>query len=363
MRPVSVVYSTTLGGAEAYLVNLYSSLAARGHRPHLVGAVPGWLDAQLASSNLAFSPKWGRRTILKGLVLLRNERKMVVGAIQGLNADMFHLQFKREQIGFTELLAKQAPVVWTEHGIFPQGLRGLALRKAYADAARHTTLIICVSTRVAREVSSIVGPGISVITIENSVDIEKTVPPTREEKLAAKRALGLGDQPVALWIGRLAPSKRPEAALKIAEKFDGIVLLAGSGELLPVIRERAKAHANVVVLGHVDDPSSLYRASDVTLFTSDGSGEGLPTTFLEAAAHGVPTIADSSSGFGSLVESDAGGASVPAGSDAQTWVDLIDSVSDSVHARNARKWAEEHDRGSWVQKHERALQAAIAASP
>jgi glycosyltransferase involved in cell wall biosynthesis len=353
VRPVAVVYSTTHGGAEVYLSTLYSSLRTRGHRPHLIGSVPGWNEAGLTSTPIRLGPKWGGRTILRGLMRLPSERKALNVAIHDLEADLFHLQFKREQIGFTRLLSKRSPVVWTEHGVFPSGPKGYALRRAYARAARHTSAIICVSERVAKEVAQIVGPGVDVSIVENSVDAQSIIPPSADEKLAARRALGLGDGPVALWIGRLAKTKHPEVALQIARAFDGVVLIAGTGELLPTIQKEGGLLPNVRVMGHVSETSVLYRAADVALFTSDGAGEGLPTIFLEAGAHGVPTIVDSRSGFGPLITDDAGGIAVESGAAASAWVEAISAASDAAHTGAARKWAEAHDKESWAKEHEK----------
>src|SRR4051794_26885115 len=163
MRLVPVCHAHVLGGAERYLNLLYPRLRERGHQGHLVGSVPGWTEVTgLPSTAVAFSPKWGGRATARRLPHLPRERRAVAAAIRDLRADLFHAQFKREQVGLTDLLARQAPVIWTEHGRFPTGTGARALAAGYRQAARKVGAIICVSRAVADELRGIVGPRVRI---------------------------------------------------------------------------------------------------------------------------------------------------------------------------------------------------------
>ena len=110
------------GGAEKYIANLYSALSRRGHRVGLLGRLKPWTAQIGPSVDIHSGPKWSLRTLGPGLVRLARERSGLQLALAQVDAKVFHLHFKREQITFTPLLARKRPVVWTEHGRFPGGL-------------------------------------------------------------------------------------------------------------------------------------------------------------------------------------------------------------------------------------------------
>lgn len=353
-KPVIVAHSTVFGGAEAYLNRLYTSVSAGAHgiEPLLIGSIPFWNESGLSSVDVRLSPKWGRKTILGGLVALGKEKDRIATAAEQLgDPSFFHMQFKREQVGFTELLLPRGPVVWTEHGILPHGALGLALKRKYAQRAGGTSAIICVSYKVAETVAETVGGGVRIEVIENGVDTAWHTPAGVDAKAAARRALGLPeDRPVALWAGRMSPSKRPEMAISFADGWPGTVLIAGSGPEMSRVAALARSHANVVMVGHVDDMRPLYDAAQVFLFTSNGAGEGLPTVFLEAAAHALPVIASHDSGFGSMVD-DMGGSTLMRDAPIANWQHTAEEHVRVGPSSQARSWAEDRGLTGWVAKH------------
>ena len=120
------------------------------------------------------------------------------------------------------------------------------------------------------------------------------VPPFAQLTQAeARRALGLPEGPLALFLGRLAPVKRPhlliEAALGIPELR---VVIAGDGPERAKLEEAAKALAGRVSFrGRVDDKEKelLLHAADVVVLPSEH--EGQPLVLLEAMSLGVPVVA------------------------------------------------------------------------
>lgn len=351
--------SSTSGGAEAYLVRLYAALADRGMSPELLGSCPGWSASGLPSVDMGFSPKWSRKTIVSGLTHLASERKVVKRRTEHMANSLFHLQFKREQIGFTDVLADQGPVIWTEHGRFSSGPQTRLLATAYKAAAKRVSAIICVSEGVASDVRAVVGPKARIETIPNAVDTSVLRPASQDEKTHARARLGIPDGlPVMLWLGRIHPAKLPRLTVEIAPKWPGIILVAGSG---PMFGELAAAGAplgpRLRFLGHVSETASLYHASDVMLFSSTGAGEGLPTTLIEAAAYGLPVVTNHDSGFANLIIS-AGGKSVNRVSGPDVWARVaLGLISDSVASGQARRWARSYDIQPWLNAH-----AALFAS-
>ena len=361
MHPVVVAQSSVAGGAEAYLVRLYSSLMQQSVEPSLIGRLPGWADAGLLQKDIGLGSKWGSRTIASGMVRLPFERSSLRPHLVDRDADLYHVQFKREQIGFTDIMARTAPVLWTEHGRLPVGLKGRALGSAYRRAARKAAAIVCVSPVVADDVRRVVGGDVRVEVIENAVDTNVHCLATEPARMEARQQFGIPvDAQVLAWVGRLHPQKMPELAVQVGRAFDGYTLLAGGGAQEDVVR-RAARDSRVLCLGHLNDPTPLFRAADAFLFTSTGAGEGLPTTLLESAAAGLPIVANSGAGMETFVGA-AGGIVAPDTPEA-----LLAGVEMAIAERAsrgiaARAWAERHDLAAWVEAHRCLMREIVQRS-
>jgi glycosyltransferase involved in cell wall biosynthesis len=109
-------------------------------------------------------------------------------------------------------------------------------------------------------------------------------------------ALRTSNEPLrVLTIGRLAPHKRPDVAVRaVAEAARPIELtIAGDGPLrsaLDVLAETLEVDARF--LGHVEDLAGTYARCHVVLLASES--EGLPLVAMEAASAGRPVVADRS---------------------------------------------------------------------
>lgn len=362
MKSVVVSHSNVYGGAEAYLNRLYARLAMMNVEPVLLGSIPGWKDEQLPHVDLPLSPKWANATILAGILRLRRERSIIRDAVAAeLPTSMFHMQYKREQIGFTDILAKHGPVVWTEHGRFLRGPGGALLASAYRIASQKTAAIICVSQDVATDVRRVVGPKPRIEVIPNAIDTTAYRPATPSERLEARISLGLdSDTPVALWIGRLHRNKYPEIAVELAscDEWGGVVLLAGDGPEMDSIRQAGEGLPNLKILGHLDSVQSVFHAADVMLFTSAGS-EGYPTTtMLESATFGVPMMTNQGSGAGKYVTA-AGGVVLAEGSTGAAWAHAAHKLISSQMSGEARAWGEKHDLVEWTKAHEAIFKSVL----
>jgi glycosyltransferase involved in cell wall biosynthesis len=140
-------------------------------------------------------------------------------------------------------------------------------------------------------------------------------------------------------------------AIEVGRLFPGITVIAGQGPLAPAVAQSAKA-TQVRYLGYRANPVDLYRAADAFLFTSVG-GEGYPTnTLLEAAAHGLPIIANLGSEAGQVVT--AAGGCAPSDDPADI-AECAAQLAATGHVPEARAWAERHDLNIWQRKHEALL--------
>lgn len=337
-----VCHSDGAGGAERYLALLFPLLVEHGYRAHLIGSVPTW---SLPETRVAFTPKWSQRSMLTSLPHLPAERRAVAKVADELQPDLFHAQFKREQIGLTDVLARRAPVAWTEHGHFPGGRLEMGLAAAYRLASRRVGAIICVSRAVAEQVGGIVGSSVRVEVVPNAIDTTTMQPATSEERAAARAQLNVPtDARVVAWVGRLAEGKQPLLAAQTGYRLDGVMLMAGSGPLSAEMEALADG-GTVRVLGHLADPSVVYRAADVFLFTSNGRGEGYPYSLLEAAAHDLPIVVNAGAGIGDELR----GAAVMVAEDSPQA--LAEALIAASSGGESRAWACENDLGPWAARH------------
>lgn len=345
------------GGAEGYVRRLAATLSRIGLSLELWGTLPVWPE-DLPQRLIGAGPKWRLRTLPLGLARLPREQRRLRRTLSEANAAVYNLHFKREQIGFTTLLARRGKVVWTEHGRFPRGVFGVLLSLPYRLASRRVSAIICVSDAVQTDIGQKVSrrSRSKMITVDSAVDVDVFRPASLDERLRSREELGIAhDEFVAAFVSRLEPSKRPLLAITASELAGSGLIIAGAGS-----EERSVARAasgSIRFVGLLSDPRVVYRAADVALFLSTGQGEGFPTVLLEAAAQGLPIISVDGHGFESDIRA-AGGIVTDPNADAIAAVIESfkrDKTARSDAAARAREWALRRDLVAWAVKYRAAL--------
>lgn len=286
-KELAIVAATEfLGGAELYVSRLAQYLGASGVPVVLLGALGTW-PKDLPRVDLGLGPKWGTRSLPRGMLRAMSELRAFKQRAEQHRGATFNFHFKREQVLFTAVARREGRVVWTEHGTYPAGVFGAVLAPFYRRASLSADAIVCVSEFVADSIRPKVADQSKVVVIDSAVDSNKFTPASRPAS----------DNPMALVIGRLEPTKRPGLAIQGALDAGCRVVVAGTGRLDSQLHQKFGADPRVVFLGHTSDVASLYREADVHVFASNGIGEGFPTVLLEAAACGIPTVGASDSGF------------------------------------------------------------------
>jgi phosphatidylinositol alpha 1,6-mannosyltransferase len=150
------------------------------------------------------------------------------------------------------------------------------------------------------------------------VDAQLFHPARRSHGLRAE--LGMGERFTFLYVGRLAPEKRPEQiidAFRLAQEMlpkDSIQLvMAGTGPREAELR--AEAPPGVTFLGFLDRRSrlpDLYANCDAFVFASVTETLGL--VVLEAMASGLPVVAAPAGGVRDHLRDGQNGLAYPAGS-------------------------------------------------
>jgi D-inositol-3-phosphate glycosyltransferase len=144
------------------------------------------------------------------------------------------------------------------------------------------------------------------------------------DRRGARRALGLGDNPTLLFVGRIQPLKGLDVAVQTLAALDMpdaqlIVVGGASGTEGENEMRRVKGLITEHKLErrvHFYEPqphhllSTFYRAADVVLVPSRSESFGLVA--LEASASGVPVVATGVGGLLNLIEHGRTGYLVPA---------------------------------------------------
>jgi glycosyltransferase involved in cell wall biosynthesis len=106
--------------------------------------------------------------------------------------------------------------------------------------------------------------------------------------------------PLVVFVGRLVPRKRPELVIDLARRFPAVrfvVIGGGSGSnYAGALRRQAAALANLTFTDFIDqaaDSRLFDYLSAAWILVNNAAREGLPLTFIEAAAHGCAILSAS----------------------------------------------------------------------
>ena len=144
------------------------------------------------------------------------------------------------------------------------------------------------------------------------------------DRRGARRALGLGDNPTLLFVGRIQPLKGLDVAVQTLAALDmpdAQLIVVGGASGTEGENEMRRVQALIVEHKlerrvHFYEPqphhllSTFYRAADVVLVPSRSESFGLVA--LEASASGVPVVATGVGGLLNLIEHGRTGYLVPA---------------------------------------------------
>ncbi len=105
-----------------------------------------------------------------------------------------------------------------------------------------------------------------------------------------------GTIPRLLWVGRIAPEKRPELLLRVTERLPNVAIdVVGDANAdnacAREFRRRAAACPSVVLHGKVPAARMETIFRDAAVLISTSAVEGFPVTFIEAWSRGIPVVA------------------------------------------------------------------------
>lgn len=312
LRPhiVSVMTTSSHGGAEYANVDLLDALAGRGWHATLLTDMPELADGtRVQVREIDLGPKLGRRSaaqVAAGFLpwTVRLRRELAAEAALG-PIDVTLLHFKKEQL-MTPLLSRRIAgrIVWAEWGPLPTPMREGAGRWAYLAAAARADHIVAVSdgTEASLVRAGVRPDKVSVLPPIVSADVHRN----SAARAATRAAWGARDDTYVIGcVSRLARKKRLDVVIDAVQRMSGDVMLviAGTGDELERLEHRAAPLGDRVrflptVRGHVTEVLSAF---DVQVFAPQEQ-EGLPRSLMLGMLMELPVVATGPAGAASLLD-------------------------------------------------------------
>ena len=211
---------------------------------------------------------------------------------------------------------RNVPVVATNHSFYGEPPLDFLIRAFLRHHLRKIDTFVAVSTPVAEDTRNLLGSklnGRPVVVVPNGIDVSKWRPPEAEEREKARKDLGVNDEIVVLYLGRMTERKQAHRipfivrdALKKSNlpKRKVKLVMIGNGPMRSVLEENLRKTGIGEITELYDFMERgrllpLYWAADLVLMP--GILEAFPVVGLEAMATGNPVIGRNESGLSDMV--------------------------------------------------------------
>src|SRR5215207_9032898 len=230
----------------------------------------------------------------------------VVAQAHGLRGcDVIHAHGYRAGMAALRDRSHLRPLVVTWHNaVIAPGPRGLMMRLGQRLVARGADLTLGASSDLVEAARSLGAREARLAPVA-----APAMPEVRTPAAEVREALGVGEAPLVLTVGRLAPQKDYPTLLSVAAEVaatnpDVVFAVVGDGPLRDNLQARIDAEKLPVrLLGHRNDVADLLGAADVFLLTSHWEARAL--VLQEALQVGVPVVATAVGGVPELVGNSA----------------------------------------------------------
>ena len=294
-RILEVLYSYGIGGSQLLGLELARQLKDEGAEVlcAALDATPGPVRARCEEYGLPvieLEVPWQHPLARNGVSLALTRR------LRQLRLDAVHLQhfLGLNKLGLPARLAGIERIVATEHSVHDVA-QNRAGRLRVRLNWRLATALTVVHPGIKDYLCGQLGvPGERVSVIPVGIDVERF---HRHDRCERRSALGLQNEFVFAFVGRLAPVKRVpqlvETFLDIQTQgaAEARLLIVGDGEAMPAVRARVSAHplgTRVILAGEQADVRPYLAAADA--FVLNSSSEGMPRALIEAMAMGLPAL-------------------------------------------------------------------------
>jgi len=207
---------------------------------------------------------------------------------------------------------------------------------AFLALCRFASTIVVLNSQMQRELGALRYPSSRTACIPNGVDTANYQPHANRADL--KRTMGLPENPVILYTGRLSAEKGITTLVRACARLHNpskpILYIIGSGPqqqcLERLIRE-LNADSTVILVPACNDIRSYYQYADI--FVMPSFHEGISNSVLEAMACALPVIATGVTGNTDLIGDRHNGLLVPPGDDRALAVALDELLENPDKAR------------------------------
>jgi glycosyltransferase involved in cell wall biosynthesis len=350
------------GGAERQQVVLARGLAARGHDVSFVTLDYGQTDGTIHEGvrvYKAYAPDDG----IPALRFLHPRWSGLAAALRRADPDVVYQMGADSETGqiaawcrlnrrtFVFSMASDADV----DPALPL-LRSRRQRVLYRAGLRYADAVVAQTTSQRTRLRE-------VFAVDSTVIRNCSRDPGFDPELIRSRAAN--ERPRLLWVGRFVPVKRLELLLDLAAahpQWDFHIVGAGdtTSEYVRVLQTRAAVLSNAWLHAGIGDAAldEQYRLANALVCTS--SIEGVPTTFLEAWARGLPVISTVDPD-NAITAAGLGAAAAPEGlaSAAQT---VLAADQQALAGRIRRHFVSTHTEGAFVGSHEELFLAVTRAA-
>jgi glycosyltransferase involved in cell wall biosynthesis len=326
LRVAGVDPEREFAGGQSQVLGLTRELLRMGHRAELLCDPAGKLFERAAPEGI----RCHRLRLRNSVDLAGGMRLRSILAREGYDVVHFHTARAHAMAPFARGLAR-ALIATRRMDYRPNRLFAPFLYSRAVDG------VAAISDAVATALTSAGVPRERITVIPSGVDCDYFRPPSNEERIAARQALGLAAETIAVGtIGALEERKGHRHLLEAIAPAMGAVLcfIAGAGSLRSELERRAEVLGISTLtrfLGRIETSRDLLWALDIFVFPS--LWEGLGVAALEAAASGVATVASNAGGIAEVVRDGETGVLV-APADARA---LRDAIARLVSCASERK--------------------------
>jgi glycosyltransferase involved in cell wall biosynthesis len=234
--------------------------------------------------------------------------------------DVVHVYGLRDPLGIAVTSwcrRHRVPYVVEPIGMFRARARKVRLKRVVdpvlvGPVAKHAALLVATS---GLERDDLVSLGVAPARIRVRPNPFPVPHPGRTGAL--RQRLGLGDEPLVLYVGRIASGKGLELLVEAVRALPGVQLaLIGPRDHADVaarLDAAAAADPRIHVTGPWDGrPLEVYGDADVVVLPAEEERENFGLVVAEAAAAGVPTVVSEKAGIAELVAGHAAVVVAPA---------------------------------------------------
>ncbi|WP_148882469.1 glycosyltransferase family 4 protein [Thermococcus aciditolerans] len=310
-----------IGGIESHIDELARNLVLMGHEPYVlthdyrymkpyidsfpyhVVRFPATLYFRKYHSSIGISQLWRINEFYKS---------------EGFDITHVHSIYSPLAVAVSKISrgVRNVPVVATNHSFYGNPPLDSLIGPFIRHHLKRIDTFVAVSTPVAEDTRNLLGKEINgrpVVVVPNGIDVRKWRPPEPEERERARRDIGVRDEIVVLYLGRMTERKqahRIPLMMREALKRSGIpkskvkLIMVGNGPMRPVL-ERNLRETGIGEITELYDFMErgrllpLYWAADLVLMP--GILEAFPVVGLEAMATGNPVIGRNESGLSDMV--------------------------------------------------------------